>query len=78
MQAVGMSLDTGAEPPEFDVGDRVITARRIGGWLRPRVGRGVGGIVIGCLSTAMVEVQFDDGHREVVGTAMLRQVDDLG
>lgn len=74
-----MSIDTGAdEPPMFEVGDRVITVRRTGGWLRPRIGRGVGGIVIGCLPTKMVEVQFDDGHREVVSTAMLRQVDDLG
>jgi hypothetical protein len=74
-----MSLVTGAgEPPEFDVGDRVITVRRIGGWLRPRIGRGVGGTVIGCLPATMVEVQFDDGHREVVSTTKLRQVDDLG
>ena len=78
MHAVGVSLDTGApEPPAFDVGDRVITVRRVSGWLRRRqVGRGVGGIVIGCPSATMVEVQFDDGHREVVNTAILRQADD--
>ena len=45
MAGVG-SRDGQGTPPRFDVGDRVLAARRIGGLLRARVRAGTPGVVI--------------------------------
>jgi hypothetical protein len=54
------------EPPEFDVGDRVITTEPIGPVLRRRVARGTGGIVVARTAERLIAVRFADGTVEHV------------
>lgn len=54
------------EPPEFDVGDRVITTEPIGPLLHRRVQRGSRGIVIARTAQRLIAVHFDSGQVEHV------------
>ena len=62
--------------PSFEVGDRVVAARHIGGQFRPRVRRGETGIVVACAHGGELEVHFANGHRELTTAEMLTLVED--
>ena len=63
------------EPPEFDVGDRVIAAVNIGGIWRPRVPRHTGGIVVGRAPGGELEVHFAGERKELVEPSKLVHAD---
>jgi hypothetical protein len=52
------------EPPDFDIGDRVVTTEAIGPVLRRRVARGAQGIVIARTADRLIAVRFADGQVE--------------
>jgi hypothetical protein len=54
------------EPPEFDVGDRVVTTEAIGPVLRRRVARGAHGIVLARTADRLIAVRFANGQVEHV------------
>jgi len=56
------------EPPEFDVGDRVVTTGRVGS-LRHGVPRGSHGIVIARTADRLIAVRFDADRAPVDQTA---------
>jgi hypothetical protein len=58
------------EPPEFDVGDRVVSTEPIGPRLH-RVARGSAGIVIGRTAERLIAVRFDSGRVEHVHPSRL-------
>jgi hypothetical protein len=60
------------EPPEFDVGDRVLLVAHIGPVFRPRLRRGDRGIVTGRSVTGQLTVRFDNGSIEIVSSVHLR------
>jgi hypothetical protein len=57
--------------PRFDVGDRVVAARAVGGLLRPRVPAGSRGIVIGRGVDDRYTVAFGDRVEEVTGRRLV-------
>jgi hypothetical protein len=59
------------EPPEFDVGDRVVTVSPVGPRLR-RVPRGSAGIVVARTPERLIAVRFDTGRVEHVHPARLQ------
>jgi hypothetical protein len=59
------------EPPEFDVGDRVVTVDPVGPRLH-RIPRGSAGIVLARTSEQLIAVRFDTGRVEHVHPARLR------
>jgi hypothetical protein len=59
------------EPPEFDVGDRVVTLRPVGPRLH-RVPRGSAGLVVARTPERLVAVRFDTGRVEHVHPSRLR------
>jgi hypothetical protein len=58
------------EPPEFDVGDRVLTTDRVGPRWRP-VPRGSAGVVVARTPERLIAVRFDTGGVEHVHPASL-------
>ena len=52
------------EPPEFDVGDRVVTTEAIGPVLHRRVPRGTRGVVVARTADRLIAVRFADAHVE--------------
>jgi hypothetical protein len=62
---------TTSQPPEFDVGDRVVTVDSVGSLLR-RVPRGSAGIVVGRTPQRLVAVRFGAGRVEHVHPSRLR------
>jgi hypothetical protein len=58
------------EPPEFDVGDRVITTEAIGPVLSRRP-RGACGIVIARTPDRLIAVRFEDAHVEHLHPSVL-------
>jgi len=67
-----MSVDAGfVEPPRFDVGDRVIAVKNVGGRLRPRVARHSRGVVIARMLSGEFQGHFDGDHTEVLGPEKL-------
>jgi Xrn1 SH3-like domain len=58
------------EPPEFDVGDRVVTVDPVGPRWR-RVPRGSAGIVVARTAERLVAVHFDSSRVEHVHPALL-------
>ena len=62
------------EPPEFDVGDRVVTTGPIGPVWR-RMPRGSTGVVIARTAERLVAVRFDAGGVEHVHPTRLRLAD---
>ncbi|WP_037232040.1 hypothetical protein [Rhodococcus wratislaviensis] len=46
----------------LDLGDRVIAAVDLGGFLRPRIRRGTRGVVIGCGFDGLLTVHFANGR----------------
>jgi hypothetical protein len=63
------------EPPEFDVGDRVVTTEPIGPAWHRRVPRGARGIVLARTAERLIAVRFDTGAVEHVHPAGLRYDD---
>jgi len=64
------SSTTFDEPPEFDVGDRVITVDPLGPrW--HRVPRGSAGVVVARTAERLIAVRFDTGRVEHVHPADL-------
>jgi hypothetical protein len=59
------------EPPEFDVGDRVVTVDPVGPRLR-RIPRGSAGMVVARTPERLIAVRFDLGRVEHVHPARLR------
>ena len=59
------------EPPEFDVGDRVVTVDPVGPRLR-RIPRGSAGVVVARTPERLIAVRFDTGRVEQVHPARLR------
>ncbi len=59
------------EPPEFDVGDRVVAVDPVGPLLR-RVPRGSAGIVVARTPERLIAVHFDTGRVEHVHPSRLR------
>ena len=58
------------EPPEFDLGDRVVTVEPLGRrW--HRVPRGGAGVVVARTAERLVAVRFDTGRMEHVHPARL-------
>ena len=57
-------MTTFDEPPEFDVGDRVITTEPVGRRWRHRIDPGAHGIVIARTADRLIAVRFDDGRVE--------------
>ena len=53
------------EPPEFDVGDRVVTVPPVGPLLH-RVPRGSAGVVVACTPERLIAVRFGTGRVEHV------------
>jgi hypothetical protein len=53
------------EPPEFDVGDRVVTADRVGPRWR-RMPAGSAGVVVARSAERLIAVRFDGGRVEHV------------
>ncbi|TWP34847.1 hypothetical protein [Leekyejoonella antrihumi] len=60
------------DPPEYDVGDRVIAANAIGPVWNRRVARGTGGIVIARTAERLIAVRFHNGAVEHVHPNELR------
>jgi hypothetical protein len=58
------------EPPEFDVGDRVVTTDPVGRRLH-RIPRGSAGIVVARTPERLIAVRFDSGRVEHVHPASL-------
>ncbi|MGY1741113.1 MULTISPECIES: hypothetical protein [unclassified Blastococcus] len=58
------------EPPEFDVGDRVVTTDPVGPLWR-RVPRGSAGVVVARTAERLIAVRFDTGRVEHVHPASL-------
>jgi hypothetical protein len=59
------------EPPQFDVGDRVVSTERVGPLLQG-VPRGSRGVVIARTADRLIAVRFDSGRVEHVHPARLR------
>jgi hypothetical protein len=59
------------EPPEFDVGDRVVTVDPVGPRLH-RIPRGSAGIVVARTPERLIAVRFDTGRVEHAHPARLR------
>jgi hypothetical protein len=59
------------EPPEFDVGDRVVTVDPVGPRLH-RIPRGSAGVVMARTPERLIAVRFDEGRIEHVHPARLR------
>ena len=59
------------EPPEFDVGDRVVTVSAVGPRLH-RIPRGSAGLVVARTPERLIAVHFDVGRVEHVHPAQLR------
>jgi hypothetical protein len=59
------------EPPEFDVGDRVVTVDPIGPRLH-RIPRGSAGAVVARTPERLIVVRFDTGRIEHVHPARLQ------
>ena len=59
------------EPPEFDVGDRVITNEAIGPAWHRRIPRGSPGIVIARTADRLIAVRFDNGQVEHLHPTLL-------
>ena len=59
------------EPPEFDVGDRVVTTGPVGPVWR-RVGSGSPGVVVARTADRLIAVRFDIGRVEHVHPSSLR------
>ena len=49
------------EPPEFDVGDRVVTTEPLGPLWHRRIPRGSRGIVVARTADRLIAVRFDAG-----------------
>jgi hypothetical protein len=64
------------EPPEFDVGDRVLTTEQLGP-LMHRLPRGSRGTVIARTADGLIAVRFETGRVEHVHPAQL-SYDDAG
>ena len=62
------------EPPEFDVGDRVVTIDPVGPLLH-RVPRGSAGVVVARTAERLIAVRFDSGRVEHVHPAGLAYED---
>ncbi|MGH3262762.1 MAG: hypothetical protein ACRDNS_12260, partial [Trebonia sp.] len=60
------------EPPEYDVGDRVIAANAIGPVWHRRVARGTHGIVVARTAKRLIAVRFAEGTVEHVHPNDLR------
>jgi hypothetical protein len=67
-----VSPTTFDQPPEFDVGDRVVSTEPIGPVLHRRIPRGSRGIVIARTADRLIAVRFDTGHVEHVHPNQLR------
>jgi hypothetical protein len=63
------------EPPEFDVGDRVVTVGPVGSRLH-RVPRGSAGVVVARTPERLIAVRFDTGRVEHVHPYRLRYEQD--
>ena len=61
-----MPATTFDDPPEYDVGDRVIAANAIGPVWHRRIARGACGIVVARTAERLVAVRFQDGTVEHV------------
>jgi hypothetical protein len=59
------------EPPEFDVGDRVVSTEAIGPLLHRRLPRGARGVVIARTAERLVAVRFQDGQVEHLHPGLL-------
>lgn len=59
------------EPPEFDVGDRVMASEPIGHRWRVRVPRGTRGIVVARTADRLIAVRFVTGQVEHVHPSAL-------
>ena len=59
------------EPPEFDVGDRVVTEDPVGPRLR-RIAPGSAGVVIARTPERLIAVRFDSGRVQHVHPSRLR------
>ena len=59
------------EPPEFDVGDRVVTTKATGHRWHRSTARGERGIVVARTPDRLIAVRFDDGHVDHVHPATL-------
>ncbi|WAM19454.1 hypothetical protein [Rhodococcus sp. JS3073] len=46
----------------LDIGDRVIAAADLGGFLRPRIRHGTPGVIIGCTPDGLLTVHFATGR----------------
>lgn len=64
-------MTTFDEPPEFDVGDRVVTTEPIGPVWRRRVPRGSRGLVVARTADRLIAVRFDTGLVEHVHPSVL-------
>ena len=62
---------TSDEAPEFDVGDRVVTAHPVGPRLH-RFPRGSAGLVVARTPERLIAVRFDTGRVEHVHPSRLR------
>jgi hypothetical protein len=65
------SSTTFDEPPQYDIGDRVITREPIGPAWHRRKPRGSKGIVIARTAERLIAVRFEDGQVEHVHPNML-------
>jgi hypothetical protein len=63
------------EPPEFDVGDRVVTVGPVGPRLH-RVPHGAAGVVVARTPERLIAVRFDTGRVEHVHPSRLRYEQD--
>ena len=67
-----MPATTFDEPPEYDVGDRVVLTTAIGPVWRRRVACGTRGIVVARTPERLLAVRFDDGSLEHVHPGTLQ------
>jgi hypothetical protein len=59
----------------FDIGDRVIAAHGLGGFLRPKVRSGTPGVIIGRSPGGRFIVHFNTGHTLTVDAEQLADKD---
>jgi hypothetical protein len=64
--------------PEFDVGDRVVAAEHLGGFLRPHVRSGTRGVVTARAPDGRFLVAFVNGRSHSVSEAQLLLLDLYG
>lgn len=69
-------MTTFDEPPEFDVGDRVVTTQPIGRRWGHRILPGAPGTVIARTADRLIAVRFEDGRVEHVHPAVLAWQDE--